>query len=185
MQKENKNILVVDLEATCSLDNSIMPESMEIIEIGAIWVSSDGALIEQFQSYVRPIENPRLSQFCLDLTKIAQIEIDQAKIWKDVAQEFSLFVERHKGSQSYWGSWGRYDKNQIDRECRRHNVLVPTCNMQHENLKANFAKNRKIKQVGMITALKIAGLEIVGNHHRALSDATNIVGLLPACQREN
>lgn len=47
------------------------------------------------------------------------------------------------------------------------------------NLKADFAKGRKIKQVGMTTAMRIAGLEPKGAHHRALSDAQNIARLLP------
>lgn len=185
MLTENKNILIVDLEATCSSDDTIMPDSMEIIEIGAVWVSAEGIFIEQFQSYVKPVLNPVLSRFCIDLTGIAQAQVDQAQIWKEVAEGFSQFVARHKGPQSYWGSWGVYDKNQIDRESGRHNIFAPTRDMHHENLKANFAKNRRIKQVGMVTALKIAGLEMLGEHHRALSDATNIARLLPACQRAN
>lgn len=46
-------------------------------------------------------------------------------------------------------------------------------------VKATFAKARKIKQVGMATALQIVGLELEGEHHRALSDARNIARLLP------
>ena len=42
-----------------------------------------------------------------------------------------------------------------------------------------FAKRRKIKQVGMATALQIVGLELEGEHHRALADARNIARLLP------
>jgi inhibitor of KinA sporulation pathway (predicted exonuclease) len=53
--------------------------------------------------------------------------------------------------------------------------------LPHQNLKASFAKARKIKQVGMSRALQIAGLELDGEHHRALSDALNIAKLLPFC----
>jgi inhibitor of KinA sporulation pathway (predicted exonuclease) len=51
--------------------------------------------------------------------------------------------------------------------------------LAHQNLKAGFAKRRRIKQVGMATALRIAGLELEGEHHRALADAMNIARLLP------
>lgn len=49
----------------------------------------------------------------------------------------------------------------------------------HYNLKATFAKARKIKQVGMKTVLEIVGLPLSGSHHRALDDALNIARLLP------
>lgn len=41
------------------------------------------------------------------------------------------------------------------------------------------AIHRKIKQVGIATALQIAGLELLGDHHRALADAINIARQLP------
>jgi inhibitor of KinA sporulation pathway (predicted exonuclease) len=183
MIEKVKKVLIVDLEATCSLDNSITSELMEIIEIGAVWVTPAGDLLEQFQSYVRPAVNPLLTLFCTKLTGISQFQIDQACSWKKVAEEFSGFVERHKDAQSYWGSWGAYDKNQIERECNKHDTENPLRNIRHENLKANFAKNRKIKQVGMLTALKIAGLSVEGEHHSAISDALNIARLLPVSRQ--
>lgn len=181
----SSNILVVDLEATCSSDNFILPESMEVIEIGAVWVSAQGEFIGQFQSYVRPIANPVLTTFCADLTGIEQHEIDRASTWLEVAVDFSRFVAQFDSSRNYWGSWGNYDKKQIERECSRHQIENPLLDMPHENLKSNFAKNRKIKQVGMATALKIVGLSIEGKHHRAISDAFNIARLLPECHRFN
>lgn len=184
MREKTENILVVDLEATCSSDNSILPEYMEIIEIGAVWVTKEGEIVDQFQSYVRPADNPMLTPFCTNLTGIAQSQIDQASSWLEVSQEFNRFVERYKGMKSYWGSWGMYDMKQIERECSRHHVTNPLHDIRHENLKSNFAKNRKIKQVGMVKALAIAGLLMEGEHHRAISDALNIARLLPACSRD-
>ena len=37
------SVLVIDLEATCSDDESLDGSSMEIIEIGAVWVAVNGA----------------------------------------------------------------------------------------------------------------------------------------------
>jgi inhibitor of KinA sporulation pathway (predicted exonuclease) len=76
------------------------------------------------------------------------------------------------------GSWGAYDPRQIERECARHGIADPLAHLHHKNLKASFAKARKIKQVGMATALQIAGLELEGEHRRPLSDALNIARLL-------
>lgn len=174
-------VLVVDLEATCCNEGTIEPGRMEIIEVGAVWSMPSGQVIDQFQSFVRPIERPQLTRFCMELTHIQQAHIDMAPSWSSVAAELARFVQEHQWSGSFWGSWGAYDRRQVERECARHGITDPLARLHHQNLKASFAKARKIKQVGMSRALQIAGLELDGEHHRALSDALNIAKLLPLC----
>lgn len=126
---------------------------------------------------MQPIERPILTDFCRSLTHIDQASIDTAAFWPSIANELSEFSKQYNGGA--WGSWGAYDRRQIERECTRHSIENPLAGIPHLNLKATFAKTRKIKQVGMATALKITGLNLIGDHHRALSDARNIVQLLP------
>jgi len=53
--------LVIDLEATTSDDGSLPPEQMETIEIGAVLVDTPTlAVVDEFQSFVRPIRRPKL-----------------------------------------------------------------------------------------------------------------------------
>lgn len=170
-------ILVIDLEATCADDGSIPPEEMEVIEVGAVWATHDGEAIDTFQRFVRPTRRPQLTEFCRSLTHIEQANIDTAPTWPMVAAELAAFSRRH--AAQCWGSWGVYDRRQIERECAGHGLADPLRGLDHRNLKAEFAKRRKIKQVGMATALQIVGLELDGTHHRALSDALNITKLLP------
>lgn len=170
-------ILVIDLEATCCDADTIPPEQMEVIEVGAVWATSAGQIIDRFQSFVRPIASPQLTSFCMSLTHIEQASIDAAPNWPIVAAALAEFAQRYAGQ--CWGSWGAYDRRQIERECARHGIADPLAPLPHQNLKASFAKARKIKQVGMATALQIVGLELEGEHHRALSDALNIARLLP------
>lgn len=170
-------ILVIDLEATCCDSGTTTPELMEIIELGAVWATPSGDVIDTFQRFVQPIEQPLLTDFCRSLTHIEQANIDTAPHWPSVATELGEFSHRYTGD--IWGSWGAYDRRQIERECVRHSIENPLARLSHTNLKANFAKTRKIKQVGMATALKIAGLTLTGDHHRALADAQNIAQLLP------
>src|SRR5450830_66367 len=174
-------VLVIDLEATCSDDGSITEMDMEVIEVGAVWVSPEGHIVHRFQSFVCPIKRPQLTLFCMSLTHIEQSDIDTAPTWPIVATNLGRFVQRYAQIESYWGSWGAYDCRQIQRECVRHRVESPLQDLIHQNLKANFARVRKIKQVGMATALKIVGLPLEGIHHRALSDALNISRLVPEC----
>jgi inhibitor of KinA sporulation pathway (predicted exonuclease) len=179
VSEKKGGVLIIDLEATCSSDLRIVPESMEIIEIGAVWVSSNDHILDQFQSFVRPIENPELTSFCIELTGIEQHQIDHASAWPEVANALKQFVDQYEQADSIWASWGVWDRKQIERESFRHSVSNPLIELRHCNLKANFAKSRKIKQVGMATALRISGLQMYGEHHRAISDALNIAQLLP------
>ena len=169
------NILVVDLEATC--DENVPDFDNEIIEVGAVWATPAGEVIDTFQRFVRSIERPQLTPFCLALTHIDQACIDAAPSWHVVAAEVAEFARQHAGQ--CWGSWGAYDLRQIERESARHGVTNPLAGLVHQNLKARFAKTRKIKQVGAMTALRIAGMAPQGEHHRALADALNIARLLP------
>ena len=71
--------LVVDLEATCCDRGNIRKEEMEIIEIGAVMVHSESlSIVDEFQSFIKPIRHPILTEFCKSLTSIAQAQVDRA-----------------------------------------------------------------------------------------------------------
>ncbi|PZO11386.1 MAG: 3'-5' exonuclease [Betaproteobacteria bacterium] len=174
----NANVLVIDLEATCSNDESITGSNMEIIEIGACWVNPKGEILDTFQSFVRPVLNRILTPFCTQLTTIAQDEVDGAPTFDQVAPLLQEFAVKHYEENSIWTSWGNYDRSQFEYDSARHGVENPVAHLPHANLKKIFAKKRKIKRVGMMGALQIAGIEHTGEHHRALDDAINISKLL-------
>src|SRR4028118_1975109 len=71
--------LVLDLEATCSDRETFDRREMEIIEIGAVMVEANSlALIDEFQTFVKPVRHPTLTEFCKSLTSITQAQVDQA-----------------------------------------------------------------------------------------------------------
>lgn len=174
----NTNVLVIDLEATCSSDESITGSNMEIIEIGACWVNPEGKILDTFQSFVRPVVNRILTPFCTQLTTITQDEVDAAPTFDQVAPLLQEFAVKYFEENSIWASWGNYDRSQFEHDSARHRVENPVAHLPHANLKKLFAKNRRIKRVGMMSALQIAGIEHTGEHHRALDDAINISKLL-------
>ncbi|MFC4275325.1 3'-5' exonuclease [Achromobacter aloeverae] len=155
------------------------PKRWKIIEVGACWATPDGRALDRFQSFVRPTERPTLTPFCKGLTNIEQSDIDGAPTWRHVSAMLAEFATRPEQAGGVWGSWGSYDALQIQRDCARHGVPNPLAGLVHQNLKANFAKSRKIKQVGVVTALRIIGLPLEGVHHRGLDDALSIARLLP------
>jgi inhibitor of KinA sporulation pathway (predicted exonuclease) len=171
-------ILIIDLEMTCADDGTITASEMEVIEMGACWVTEEGGVLDRFQSFVRPLERPQLTPFCTSLTGITQTAVDAAPLFPAAAHQLALFALKYGDASSHWGSWGVSDRKQIDQECVRHGLGNPLGDLVHRNLKAEFARRRKIKQVGMAMALQIVGLVREGAQHRALDDALNIARLL-------
>jgi inhibitor of KinA sporulation pathway (predicted exonuclease) len=71
--------LVLDLEATCCDQETIKRHQMEIIEIGAVMVAAqDLTVIDEFQTFTKPVRYPALTPFCKSLTSITQEQVDQA-----------------------------------------------------------------------------------------------------------
>ncbi len=91
--------LVVDLEATCSDDGIAVPrDEMEIIEIGALMIHGRTLdSVSEFQSFVRPVRNPLLTDFCRKLTGITQSEVNAAPECKHVLGEFVEWFSKHPG----------------------------------------------------------------------------------------
>ena len=80
--------LIIDLEATCGDDKSIARHDMEIIEIGAVLLHSQTLEIEnEYQTFVQPILNPILKDFCKSLTSITQEDVNCASRFPEVIKD--------------------------------------------------------------------------------------------------
>ena len=179
MAQHSSCILVVDLEATCADDGSVPPAAMEIIEIGAVWATADGAVLERFQSFVQPLQRPMLTSFCINLTGIRQADIDPAPLFPIAARLLREFADRRREEGSVWASWGDYDRKQFARECARHGTQDPL-QLPHENAKRIFTVQQHIgTDVSLAVACELAKIKLEGSYHRALDDAINTARLLP------
>lgn len=171
-------ILIIDVENTC-LPQAETPDNYhyQIIEIGAVWVSEAGEVVDTFEVFVNA-ENP-VSAYCTELTGITQQNVDTGLTYPEAMQALADFIARKP--VQVWGSWGAADLKSLNHDCAHHAVNNPLQAWSHRNLKKEWAKSRRIKQVGMAKALEISGIHAEGPHHRALSDVLNIVKLLPGC----
>ncbi len=169
--------LVIDLEATCCDDDSFPRDQMEIIEIGALLVEAASlAPVREFQTFVRPTRHRQLTEFCTRLTSITQAQVD-------AAPRFSVAIaglrELVRGCEPLFCSWGQYDRNQLERDARRHGVSLPL-GRSHLNLKERFARQLgESRSFGVGQALRRLGLSFEGTQHRAIDDARNIARILP------
>jgi inhibitor of KinA sporulation pathway (predicted exonuclease) len=177
--------VIVDLEATC-WENNRNTDRMEIIEIGAVLLPSCSALpTAEFSRFVRPVVEPRLSDFCRKLTSISQADVDAADTFWTVLGNFLDWI----GPEPFvLCSWGAYDLNQFRVDCQRHGIPFPETFGRHVNLKKEFARVFKVRRCGMVAALQHAGLPLEGRHHRGIDDARNIAKLarlvLPQLEHE-
>jgi len=171
--------LVIDLEATTEEGGWPVAE-MEIIEIGASLVNSDGREVDHFERFVRPVRRPLLTAFCRQLTHIQQAQIDTAQPLPAIWPQFERWLGNHRSRLQGWVSWGDYDRQQFELQWQQHQLTSELSGLAHINLKQRFAKARHLqKPCGLNTALQLAGMHFNGQQHRALTDARNTARLLP------
>ena len=172
-----ENYLVIDLEATCTDVNAFPRSETEIIEIGAVLVDGDSLQpCDEFQTFVRPVRHPQLTDFCTQLTTIRQKDVDLAPKFPEALAALRRFME---GRNAVFCSWGAYDKNQFEQDARFHGLALPF-GARHLNLKKQFsAQLGASRPYGTGEALRRVGLEFEGTRHRGIDDARNIARLLP------
>jgi 3'-5' exoribonuclease 1 len=175
-----KHILVVDLEATCCDLQSIPPHQMETIEIGAVMVSTDSlAIVDEFQTFIKPLRHPILTEFCLQLTSITQQQVDTAPTFPEAIKLWQPWLA--KFDKTIFSSWGNYDRKQLQQDSKHHCLDLPyPVSSHHINLKELFSTSQGLnRRYGMAQALNLANLALTGTHHRGIDDARNISKLLP------
>ncbi|AFY44781.1 3'-5' exonuclease [Nostoc sp. PCC 7107] len=171
-------LLVLDLEATCCDQGTIKRHEMEIIEIGAVMVEAQNlTVIDEFQTFIKPVRYPILTDFCKSLTSITQIYVDQAPGYPEAIAILQKWLSHYPNA--VFGSWGDYDRNQFKQDSKFHNLPFPIA-YPHINLKQHFSESQSLsKRYGMAEALQLVNIELQGTHHRGIDDARNIAKLLP------
>jgi inhibitor of KinA sporulation pathway (predicted exonuclease) len=134
-------------------------------------------VVEEYQSFVRPVRHPVLLPFATKLTGITQAMVDGAPLFPEVfaGLRATLIAYRHP---LVFGSWGRFDRIQLADDCTLHGL--PNNMPPHLNLKTKFSEVQGLtRKLGMAEALKLCGLKLDGAHHRGIDDARNIARMLP------
>ena len=165
------NYIVFDLEATCWEEKH--KHVSEIIEIGAVKINEKKQIVDEFNAFIKPVLQPKLSDFCKQLTSIEQSDVDDAQRFTDVVENFKNWIGI-PGNDYFLCSWGFYDKKQLIKDSELHNLpttwLEKHISVKHQHqILANLDKS-----VGLGRALKLENLEFDGIPHRGIDDARNI-----------
>ena len=173
------NILVIDLEATCW--NGPIPQGQvnEIIEIGICVLNAQTGEISDSRGILIKPERSTVSPFCTELTTITQDMLDQDGISFEDACD--ILRDAYEGHYNTWVSYGDYDRNMMQRQCKIRNIDYPLSH-DHINVKQLFYEIKDLrKKVGMKGALNILNIPLEGTHHRGGDDAKNIAKIMDWC----
>ena len=174
--KNQNNILVVDLEATCWFnDEERKGQANEIIEIGYVVADlRNNNILENEGIMVKPTTS-KVSEFCTKLTTIKPEDVELAISYGQALVEIKKVMDKY-GIFS-WASYGDYDRAMFQRQCQREGFLNPMPK-KHINISHLVEILNGGQRVGMDRALKLFGLPLHGTHHRGKDDAFNINELL-------
>jgi len=166
------NYIIYDLEATC-WENRHTRLQQETIEIGAICINSYCEVTGSFNRFVKPIMNPYLSPFCMQLTSITQEEVNRASTFDVVSEEFQDWIGIFEEPYALC-SWGDFDQKLLVADCQLHHVDADWLDT-YANLKKQYARLKNLgKPIGLMRAIRREGFEFEGTHHRGIDDAENL-----------
>ena len=194
-------LLVIDFEATCEEKNPAgYPH--EIIEFPAVLVSCENVdrpeIIDVFHSYVKPVINPTLSEFCKGLTGIEQNTVDAADTFDKVLHAFEKWMQQHSMGLSKTFmivTDGPFDMGRfMYLQCQQSGIEFPGYLAHWANLRKvfiNFYKesfysynnnqnqqNSSQKLPGLQTMLTKLDMDFEGHPHCGLDDAKNIARIV-------
>jgi inhibitor of KinA sporulation pathway (predicted exonuclease) len=172
--------VIFDLEFTSwpgsSERNWNLPnEDREIIQIGAVKIKTTGDMLEvdSFQRFVRPLKNPILSEYIVNLTGITQEKIEKEGILFPLAlSSFVKFIGEHPINILSNGE----DVDVIKENCQFHKISFLSILKKTINLKIYFSETLgiPIKKCASGMLPELFGLNSHEKKHDALGDARSI-----------
>jgi inhibitor of KinA sporulation pathway (predicted exonuclease) len=185
-------VVLLDAEFTCWSDSlasgwSDPKHPAEIIEIGMIAYDASRQIeTSSFTSLVKPLVNPVLSDYCLNLLPIVQTDVDSAPEYESVMSDVSDWLKQHTAPNSPTAAWGKIDRSHTTNQSKRHSVSDPFGIRPHiqvdELVKDALDIETQIEREDVRTRLNI---ESITGRHRALSDSADLIAFDLALDRIN
>lgn len=179
-------LIATDFECTCV--EVIYDYPHEIIEIPAVLIDvRDKRIISEFRTYVRPVRNPVLSDFCVEFTKIAQETVDEAPYFREALEKLFQWMRKFglgdKKTRFAFVTDGPHDMWKFMQfQCLLSNLRMPHMFRNFVNIKKTYKENFNLVKgngkSGIENMLDGLGLSFVGNKHSGLDDARNIAQIV-------
>uniref|UniRef100_A0A336L5Y8 CSON004753 protein n=1 Tax=Culicoides sonorensis TaxID=179676 RepID=A0A336L5Y8_CULSO len=195
-----KYLICLDFEATCwEKADQAKWKTQEIIEFPAVLVKVDTGQVEsEFHKYLKPVEFPTLTDFCVRLTGITQQTVNSGIAMKDCITDFDEWItqivkekelELPKTRVDSEGNvalctWTDWDGICLSKECARKKIRKPMYLGQWIDVRKIFIRHYKIKPTSFNHALNHVGLKFVGKPHSGIDDARNLARLVTKMRRD-
>src|ERR1700761_881009 len=116
-----KEIIIVDLEATCwEQDSDYQRRRSEIIEIGICKLDTKNGRISANQGIlIKPVHS-EISAFCTRLMSITQQMVEERGV--TLAEACNSLEKLYNSKQLTWASYGAYDRNMLKEQCAKFGV---------------------------------------------------------------
>lgn len=179
-------LVILDFEATCQEDEP--PSPQEIIELPSVLVSlQERRILDEHESFVRPIFHPTLSEFCTKLTSIRQEQVDHAPIFTDALEAHQAWLASHglldREDAFAFVTCGEWDlRSMLPRQCTTSRIPIPRVYRRWINVKTVFTRTTRKRAGSMPEMLSALGLELEGRHHRGIDDCRNIARIVLALE---
>ena len=181
------HLICLDLEYTC-WENSVQGDwsdpkfPAEILQVGmAGFDLIQGQCLNKFSAYVRPVLNPRMSDYCINLLQISQNIIDDSPALPQVINKISSFLSDYGDDSTLVCAFGPDCKRFVDDATRHHRESpfppFACLNLQQEAAKVmgmadKWPEREHIKQHFQLPPS--------ANRHDALDDAFDVKVLFDA-----
>ncbi|XP_046368295.2 3'-5' exoribonuclease 1-like isoform X1 [Haliotis rufescens] len=170
-------LVVIDFEATC--EREVDDYQHEIIEFPAILVDvAEMTIADEFHSYCRPVLNPRLTDFCVQLTGITQTKVAAAPEFPQVLTSFSEWMQAHHlgdGHSFAIVTDGPWDMSRfLHMQCQFSGLDFPRWARKWVNIRKVYSNFYQCRRCGIEAMLISLGMSFEGQLHCGRDDARNI-----------
>ncbi|XP_035209741.1 3'-5' exoribonuclease 1-like [Stegodyphus dumicola] len=180
-------ICVIDFEATCINCSSKTFYPHEIIEFPAAIIDIKKLkIVDFFHSFVRPVLNPKLSDFCKNLTGISQEEVDSAESFTSVLISFSNWIKNYTmRGKTVILTDGTCDIGKfLVLQCLISQIDFPSWAVHHIDVKDIYQKAYKLEKSKLTDMLLSCGMDFEGRLHSGKDDTKNIARLAIAMLKD-
>lgn len=160
-----------------------------------------GKILSEFHQYLLPVESPRLSEFCTNLTGITQAQIDADGVplptalmlfdkWlKEMIERHGLILPKTSRSAMHgtcaMATWSDWDLGIcLLKECERKRIKKNAYFEQWIDMKYVYKQWYKYSPKNFNDALQHIGCEFRGREHSGIDDARNIARLAHVMAKE-
>ena len=154
---------------------SLPDEAREVIQIGAVKIETTGDMreVDSFQILVRPLKNPILSDYIVNLTEITQEKVEKDGVSFPLAlSRFLKFIGEFPINVLTNGG----DEEIIEENCEINKIPFPPIFIKSTNLRSHFSEILGVSRKDCISGRlpSLCGLESHEKQHDGLGDARSI-----------